>query len=309
MSNSAYLQNTEDKLFYGVPTATDVEIMRASALVDHYLQRPKGCVWVPDSTGQPIYMAGANPLITYLYPGTISPGTNVTINLAKFVGQDDSLQYDVVILDRLGQTGTMEACVTTSSAAGTLSFQSVANTHVGSVGTPVTIERGLVIEEERALPGQRSVTRLAEWPIANVITGVGRYGYGRRSDQKLGYFYDVNLLSTLSAFGGPPTWNSFAVASSSLNPSTGDLWIPAGLLLAYYTDIKVRYVGGWPQASLPNEIKVATAELIQRMRDAPMGPMVRRFNTGKVTIERFADTIIDPDIKSLIRPYQANWMV
>lgn len=309
MSNSAYLQNPEDKLQYGVPTATDVEIMRASSVVDHYLQRPKGCVWTPDATGQPVYMAGANPTITLTYIGTINPGTNVTINVANFVGQDDSLQFDVVILDRLGQTGIMEACVVTSSGPGQITFQTVVNTHVGSVGNPVTIDRGLVIEEERPLPGQRSVTRLAEWPIANLISGVGRYGYGRRSDQKLGYFYDVNLLSTLSAFGGPPIWNSFAVHSSSLNPSTGDLWVPAGLLLAYYTDIKVRYVGGWPQTSLPAEIKIATAELIQRSRDAPMGPMVRRFNTGKVTIERFADTIIDPDIKSLLRPYQANWMV
>lgn len=308
MANSQYLQNAEDKEFYGVPTATVVEIMRASAVVDHYLQRPKGCVWVPDSTGQPVYMAGANPLITYVYPGTISPGTNVTISLPNFVGQDDSLQFDVVILDRLTPS-LMEACVVTSSGPGQLTFQKVVNTHTGTAGTPVTIDRGLVIEEERPLPGQRSVTRLAEWPIANVISGAGRYGYGRRSDQKLGYFYDVNLLSTLSAFGGPPIWNSFAIPSSSLNPSTGDVWVPAGLLLAYYTDIKVRYVGGWPQQSLPNEIKVVTADLIKRIRDTPMGPMVRRFNTGKVTIERFADTVLDPDLKALIRPYQANWMV
>lgn len=308
MSNSAYLQNAEDKLFYGVPTATDVEVMRASALVDHYLQRPKGCVWVPDITGQPIYMAGANPTISYPYVGTIAPGTNVTISLPSFVGQDDSLQYDVVVLDRTSDT-LREACVVTSSGPGQLTFQTVVRTHTGTTQNPIMIDRGLVIEEERPLPGQRSVTRLAEWPIANLLSGVGRYGYGRRSDQKLGYFYDVNLLSTLSAFGGPPIWNSFAIPSSSLNPSTGDLWVPAGLLLAYYTDIKVRYVGGWPQASLPNEVKVVTAELIKRMRDAPMGPMVRRFNTGKVTIERFADTVIDPDMKSLIRPYQANWMV
>jgi len=309
MSNSAYLQTPQEKEQYGVPTATDVEVMRASSLVDHYLQRPKGCVWTPDETGQPVYMAGANPTITYLYPGVINPGTQVMINLPNFVGQDDSLQFDVVIVDRLAQTGTMEACVVTSSGPGQLTFQTVVNAHNGNAGNPVTIERGLIIEEERPMPGQRSVTRLAEWPIANLLSGVGRYGYGRRSDQKLGYFYDVNLLSTLSAFGGPPIWNQFSVPSSSLNPSTGDLWVPAGLLLAYYTDVKVRYVGGWPQGSLPSEIKIATADLIKRMRDAPMGPMVRRFNTGKVTIERFADTIIDPDVKSLIRPYQANWMV
>lgn len=307
MAASAYIQGAADQEFYGIPLATPVDIMRASSLIDHYLRRPKGCVWVADQTGQPIYMFGANPTITYTTAGTISPGASVVVTLPAFVGQDDSLVGDVLILDRLIPS-VAEACVVATCASGQVTLKNVQFTHNGAT-TPVTLDRGLVIDEEHPLPGQRSITRLAEWPIANVLGALGRYSYGRRSDQKLGYFYDVNLLSTLSAFGGPPTWNAFSIPSSSLNPSTGDLWVPAGLLLAYYTDIKARYVGGWPQTSLPTEIKLATAALVKSIHNAPMGPLVRRFNTGKISIERFSDTVIDEDIKGLLRPYQANWFV
>lgn len=306
MAASAYIKTAAEKEEYGIPLATPVEIMRASSLVDHYLRRPKGCVWTADSVGKPAYMAGATASLTYTSYDLIVPGDTVTVQVEEYVGQDDSLVSDILVLDRL--KATSEACVVLNSAPGEITFRTVEKTHDGTT-TPFTLERGLVVEEEKPLPGQRSVTRLSEWPIANILSAVGRYGYGRRSDQKVGYSNDVNLLSTMSAFGGPPTWNPFSIPASSLNPTTGDFWVPAGLLLAYYTDIKARYVGGWPENGLPPEIKIATATLVERIRDAPFGPTVRRFNTGKISIERFADSLIDPDTKTMLRPFMANWMI
>jgi hypothetical protein len=165
---------------------------------------------------------------------------------------------------------------------------------------------GLVVTEEKPMPNQRSLVHLSQWPISRPLSGVGRYGYGRRSDQMLGYFDDVNLLSMFSSFGGPPAWELFEIQASSLNPITGQYWVPAGVLLSYFTDVKVRYVAGWQASALPRPIKTATAMLVDAIAGAGMGPNVRRFNTGKIDIERFTDTVLDNDTRDLLRPYRAH---
>lgn len=304
---SSYLVTTAEYETYGVPFTSPAQVTRASLLVDHYLRRPEGCVYGLDANGQPCYMVAKAPSLVYTTSFIIPMGTNVVVLLPGYVGDSDSLIGETVVLDRLIPSIT-EVCIVQAVANGQITLTNVQFPHIGTT-TPVTLEFGMSVQEELTMPNQRSIARLSEWPIAQLQSGLGRYGYGRRLDQTLGYFYDANLIATVSAFGGPPAWVPFFVPASSLNPQTGDLWVPAGTLLAYYTDIKVRYIGGWSQASLPPQIKVATATIIHALSAAPMGPQIRRFNAGKTQIERFADTVLDPDIKSMLRPYMANWMI
>ena len=304
---SAYLSGPADYEAYGIPLASAPQVMRASLLIDHYLRRPEGCIWAPDANGIPCYMAAKTASMTLQYAGVISPGTNVTVPITGYTGDNDSIVGDMVVLDRLVPDVT-EACIVNAVTANSIQLKAVQFTHDGTQ-VPILLEFGLSVDEELQLPQQRSVTRLSQWPIARLQSGVGRYGYGRRLDQTLGFFYDANLLSTLSAFGGPPVWIPFETPASSLNPQTGDLWVPAGTLLAYYTNIKVRYCSGWSASTLPAQIKIACAALVDALSSGPMGPQVRRFAAGKTTIDRFADTMLDPDIKSMLRPYMANWMI
>jgi hypothetical protein len=290
-----------------VPLANPNNVLKASLLIDHYLRRPEGCVYGVDANQQPAYMVSRSPSFVYSFSGVISPGTNVVVPLPGYVGDNDSLIGEVVVLDRL-IAGSVEACVVLGVATGQVTLTNVQFTHTGTV-TPVTLEFGMCVAEELNMPSQRSVARLSEWPIAKLMSGLGRYGYGRRTDQMLGYFYDANLLSTLSAFGGPPAWTPFTIGASSLNPETGDLWVPSGTLLAYYTTIKMRYVSGWSAATLPAQIKVAAASIVDALSAAPMGAQIRRFNAGKTQIERFAATVLDDDIKTMLRPFMANWMI
>lgn len=307
MPGVAYISTAADKERYGIPLAENVEIYRASSLIDHYLRRPKGCVWLGDSIGRPLYMKGANPSISYSTTALISPGSVVEVPVPNYVSLDDSIIGDVLILDRF-IPNIAEAVIVKSARTGYLTFTSVLNTHDG-ISIPITMDRGLLIEEERGIPGGRAVAKLSEWPVVAVLSAVGRYGYPRRSEQMLGYYAEQSLLLNVAAgVGGPPTWNTFSIANTSLNQATGDIWIPAGIYGAYYTDIKARYIGGWQQENVPEDIKIAAATLVTSLGAAPMGAMIRRFNTGKVQIERFADTVIDNDTKSLLRPYMANWM-
>lgn len=311
MTASAYLVGSADYETYGVPLAGGAHVMRASLLIDHYLRRPEGLVYGTDANGQPAYMVSKAPSLVASYNGVISPGLSVAVPLPGYVGSpsgdNDSLIGEVVILDRT-LSNVCEACIVQRIANGVVTLTNVQFAHTGTT-LPITLEFGLCVDEEMSMPSQRSVTRLAEWPIAKLQSGIGRYGYARRTDQGLGYFYDMNLLTTLSAFGGPPTWTPFFTPASSMNPQTGELWVPAGTLLSYYTDIKMRYVAGWSYSTLPSQIKVACGVIVDAMATAPMGPQIRRFNAGKLQIERFADTVLDGDIKSMLRPYMANWMI
>lgn len=53
---SIYLESSEYSL-YGVSGATADQVIRASAFIDGYLNRPDGLIYVVDLAGNPIYMA------------------------------------------------------------------------------------------------------------------------------------------------------------------------------------------------------------------------------------------------------------
>lgn len=307
MVASVYLLDSGEYETYGVPLCRPDQVLRASLLIDHYLRRPEGCVWMPDANGQPCYMSTTVPSLSYVSTTPISPGLSVVVPLPNYIGDNDSLIGECVVLDRLNPL-LVESCVVSGVQAGQVTLTNVQFSHPATP-LPVSIEFGMAVTEEKSLPSERAITRLAQWPVAQLLSGIGRYSYGRRNQQELGYFYDVNLLSTMAAFGGPPAWTSFTVPASSLNPNSGDLWVPAGLLLSYYTEVKIRYVAGWSATGLPPAIKIACGMIVSALQAAPMGPQIRRFGAGKLTTERFADTVLDGDIRSMLRPYMAAGMV
>ena len=129
----------------------------------------------------------------------------------------------------------------------TVTFASVLAAHAAGA----TLESGLVIMEQRQLPKRRPIARVAKSPIVRLISGLGRYGFGRRSDQFTGYRPEINMLATLQAFGSTPQWIPFDVTQASVSQATDEVWIPAGMYLDYYSEVQLRYVAGYPVAPLP----------------------------------------------------------
>lgn len=299
MPASAYLTGA-DLETYGVPSASPATVMRASILIDNYLKRPDGLLWMPDTTGAPAYMASRDPLLTLTSAAAIPAGKAIAVTIPGFV-PDETIIGEAVVLDRINDS-LIETCWVQSFSGNTVTLNTVALSHPG----PVTIDIGMTITDESLQPGSRSLVQLGQWPIAKIISGVGRYGYGRRSDQMMGSFDDINMLSMLASFGGPPAWETFEVQASSVSQRDGFVWIPSGILLSYFTDVKLRYIAGWQASALPAPIKLACAMLAQAIMDQGMGPNVRRFNTGKVDIQKFSATVLDDDVKSILRPYRAT---
>lgn len=298
---SAYL-TLSDAQQYGLPSVTSGQIASASALIDAYLKRPEGLIWVPDSTGQPAYMAGMSPDYSFTLQSAIQPGNNVAVSLS---GPAMMLQVgDILVLDQ-GSAGLTEACTiaTTSGPSGNIAItlQTVTNAH----SSGASVLHGLVIEEQKYMPKNRPITMLSRTPVLRVLSGVGRYGYGRRGDGADDYnMQQFNLLAALSKFGGPPYWELFQSAfSQNWDPNTGQLWIPAGVMLAYYSEVKVRYVAGFPAGGLPASVKSACAQIILALQNTPAFGNVKMYKAGDTTIENFSSSVLSDDVKSMLAPY------
>jgi hypothetical protein len=301
MAFTPYLQSSE-YAGYGVPDATADRINSACRVVNTYLARPEGLLWTPDGNGLPAYMTNLDPLLSLKAAAQINPGVNVQVTATN---QKFGLQHigEVVILDR-ATPGIVEACVITAASGNTITLDSVQFTHAAQA----TMDFGLTILQELPVPARRTTVRLARTPVARLVSGFGRYAYGRRSQQFAGPDINTNLLAYVAAFGGPPMWTQFPVDQTDINMQTGEVWIPPGLLLAYFSDVRLRYVAGWSQGNLPGDIKQAVANLVRAAIDNPLGGNIKMAKAGDATLERFSASAIDNDTQAILQPYRALLM-
>lgn len=300
MPESNYLNGAENQ--YNLPSPLPQGLgEQASAIVDAHLKRTEGLLYVADKNGNPAYMRSLVPTFTYTIPGGVPAGQNVTVTVSPANVRPD-LVGEVLVLDR-NNADLLEAVVITSTiGTNQVTFTNVQFTHAASVKADV----GLVITEERNVPIKRSIARFAKWPMVQILSLMGRYAYGRRSDQVGGLYQEMNLLAAVQTFGGPPQWIPIALTQTSWSNDTGELWVPAGMLLAYYSDVKIKYISGF-QAP-PDPVVRATAAIALSLSGAAnaLGGSVRTIAAGDQRIERFGATNIDDDTRRLLEPYRAR---
>jgi hypothetical protein len=311
MTQCIYVQSG-DYTAYGLPgSTTAAQVSQASALIDAYLMRPGGILYGLDAAGQPAYMTGKTPELSFVSTAGFGPGASVVVPVT---GPLNMLQVgDAMLLDA-ANSGTVEtvqvsaidlvhSTVTLGSTAANLP-QGVQFAHLNNC----TMTTGMVITENRYVPKGRSTVMLAQTPIGRVIGGTGRYAYGRRGDSATYNMDAFNLLAALSTFGGPPAWELWpANTSSGIDPRTGELWVPAGIMLAYYSEVKVRYVAGFTYANLPDVVKFATASLVASIQNnAGASTSFSNYQAGDTKITRFAETLLDQDMRMALAPYRAR---
>jgi hypothetical protein len=303
---SSYLQGA-DLAGFGVPNATPAQVQQASAQIDAYLARKEGLVWAPDGNGNPCYMVGANAALKLTLQGAIEPGTSV---VATLNGPTGMLQLGAPLIIDIAAEGITEALVVLAVIGQQVTFQNVQFAHAANA----QLQTGLTIVEERVMPDDRPITMVSRTPVMQLISGAGRYGYMRRGQDAVGSIDTYNLLAVMSKFGGPPAWEPWTPQANSCDPETGVIWVPAGVLLAYYTEVRIHYVAGWTYASLPTEIKQACANTVNNiMATAGMPGTMQRLAAGDTSMQRFANQpgvlnslVLDDDTKSLLSPYRAR---
>ncbi|KVV22310.1 hypothetical protein WK80_22230 [Burkholderia multivorans] len=305
---SQYLQSV-DFANFGVPTATAQQVTQASVLIDAFLRRPAGLLWVADSNGNPAYMSSLSPSLTLTSEASFGPGNQVTVQVT---GPVNMVQVgDVVVLDKA--TPSLMEAVQISSISGNLVTlgTTAANAPQGvqfAHSAGCTMDLGMVLTEQRYLPKQRSTVMLSNTPVMRVIGGTGRYAYGRRGDAGVYNADNYNLLASINKFGGPPAWEIWpANTAAGIDVQTGELWVPAGIMLVYYSEVKVRYVAGFQYSGLPDCIKLACAQLVTALANDPGIGNYKSVQAGDTKMERFAATNLSDDVKAMLVPYQARF--
>jgi hypothetical protein len=96
------------------------------------------------------------------------------------------------------------------------------------------------------LPGKRSVVRSMQQPIVSMLSCLGRYGYGSRSD----HMPPEHGATSIFGHGADRRRTSgmvpIEVANCGFSALTGEVWIPAGGLMAYFSDVRMHYIAGFP---------------------------------------------------------------
>jgi hypothetical protein len=87
------------------------------------------------------------------------------------------------------------------------------------------------------------------------------------------------------------------------------VWVPPGVLLAYYTEVKFRYVAGWPVDGVPDAVKQATAMLAYAIQNGQFPGNALRLKAGDHEIQRAVATVLDQDMKRMLAPYRAHMFV
>jgi hypothetical protein len=212
---------------------------------------------------------------------------------------------DVVILDR-GNASACEACVIQSTQYDSITLHKVVYAHAASA----TLDFGLVIREQKTLPAKRSLTRVASWPIVRIHSGLGSYRYGRRSEQQAGLYADQSVLALMQTFGGPPEWIPWDPRAADFSEITNEVWVPSGIFLAYYSDVRIFYVAGFSQANIPPIIKQVTANIIAAgLNTQNMAGGIKVAKAGDTMLQRFTATVIDADTKQELDQYKARRFV
>lgn len=302
MPPSSYL-SSGDYSTYGVPSATAAQVTQASVLIDAHLKRPEGLVWSPDSAGNPAYMSAASPDLSFVLGTAVSPGKNV---VATVTGPIATLNVGEVLIADRANPAAVEPLTIISNVNGQVTFATAINAHAPSA----TLEAGLVISEQRYMPKGRPVIMIGRTPVMRIISGIGRYAYPRRGDAMGSNTDDFNLLATFTQFGGPPQWEVFdTTQNTGVDARTGQVWVPAGIMLAYYTEVKLRYVAGFQSSAIPSAIKLACAKLVRALGNDPgLGP-AKSYRAGDTAVQMFADTMISGDMVDALRPYRITGLV
>ena len=272
---------------FGIPDATEAQVLAASRRIDAELGRPEGLLYGTDADGLPAFMLGLKATASYTLTEDITAGTlELTITDAKFT---TARVGDVAIIER---TGVCEAVTVTAASNSTLTLSSLSYDHAAGA----TVEFGLVLTDER-LPLRGGYRFPLRRPVARILSVSSReYGYGFRT-----------LLNAAGIYSSTPAnqWNPLEMDGFDLDNDTLDLY--PGVDRCENFRARIRYVAGWSEETLPALIKQAVAEIVGSANDASDLPAgVKTLKAGDSTITRFDNdnSSMSGHVRSLLSPFR-----
>ncbi len=156
--------------------------------------------------------------------------------------------------------------------------------------------------ERNRLPGGIPITRASYTPLAVPQGGQtpfsslkARHGVPRGPNPD-------TLAEAMAPFGGPPAWVNLDPAQVDYWPATGEIWLPASIFGAAYTEVEMAYSAGY--AEVPEGVKLACAQIIRNIESHPAA-RVSAAQFDRLQLEYFAGSTLDEDVRRLLAPFVA----
>lgn len=157
-------------------------------------------------------------------------------------------------------------------------------------------------ERLRVSAGAQSV-RLSYLPLASadssaLVSLKARYGRPRR-----GELADIFREQVAWAFTVPGSWTELSVTTVDLNAATGELTLPDNFLGLSYNEIQVAYRAGLDEAT--PAVKVACGQIVRNAQATP-GMNVKSSKLDTLQMQYFSSSLLDEQVRMLLRPYVAQ---
>ena len=160
------------------------------------------------------------------------------------------------------------------------------------------------VERLRVVEGSQTV-RLSYLPLVAVapaalpLVGIrGRYARPRRGEAGM-----TGLTAVAYAFSLPGAWTNVDVNSVDFVSDTGELTLPYNVLGLPYSELEVTYTAG--AAAVPEPVKIACAQLVKNAASTP-GLNVKSTKVDTMQMQYFSGSLMDEQVKALLRPYVAT---
>jgi hypothetical protein len=159
--------------------------------------------------------------------------------------------------------------------------------------------------ERLRLTANSQSVRLTYRPLANaegsdtpLVEVRVRYARPRRSE-----LADPFREHVASAFSLPGSWSTLDIASVDINLAAAELTFPANILGLSYNEAEVTYTSGL--ATIPAPVKVACAQVVKNAQATPaLNVKASRIDT--LQMQYFSGSLLDEQVKALLRPYVAE---
>jgi hypothetical protein len=111
------------------------------------------------------------------------------------------------------------------------------------------------------------------------------------------------LGSFAAGFALPGQWVDVDPATLDVSLPTGEFSFPSSLMGMRFAAAEVTYTAGL--ASIPDALKVACAQIVKNAQTTP-GLNVKSSRMDTLQTQYFSDSLIDSQVKALLRPYIAE---
>lgn len=143
--------------------------------------------------------------------------------------------------------------------------------------------------------------RLSYGPLVSVDAVKARYARPSRM------FLDEQpfALEFAEVFGLSGTWTTIDPSMLEISVPLGEFRFPGNVMGLRYAEADVTYTAGF--ATVPDAVKVACAQIVKNAQVTP-GLNVRSSKMDTLQTQYFSDSLLDAQVKALLRPYVAERM-